>query len=195
MPQAIPAFLTLLLASMNFVPLSAQDQPKPVVSSQQSAPTQARDAKPADVATPDAILAATYDVISGPAGQERDWDRMRSLFYPGARLIRTEAKKEGGLHATVLTPEDFIERAGNYFKKNGFYEREIARRAERWGSLMQAFSTYESRHDPKDPAPFARGINSFQLFFDGTRWWVMTIYWADESTQTPLPVEFLAPQR
>jgi hypothetical protein len=93
----------------------------------------------------------------------------------------------------ILAPEDFIERAGNYFKNNGFYEREIPRRTERWGSLMQASSTYESRHDPKDPVPFARGINSFQLFFDGTRWWVMTIYWADESTQTPLPPEFLTP--
>lgn len=192
MYRTILTFWMLLSVSMNFAPLLAQDQPKPVPSSQQPAATQVHEAKPADVASPDAILAATYDVISGPAGQERDWDRMRSLFYPCARLIRTEAKKEGGLYAAVLTPEDFIERAGNYFKKSGFYEREIARHAERWGSLMQAFSTYESRHDPKDPTPFARGINSFQLFFDGTRWWIMTIYWADESTQTPLPPEFLA---
>jgi hypothetical protein len=185
------AFLVVLLANMTFDPLLAQNQPKPMSPTQQSSGTPPHAAKPSDVASPDAILAATYDVISGPAGQERDWDRMRSLFYPGARLIRTEAKNEGGLHAAILTPEDFIERAGNYFKKNGFYEREIARRTERWGSLMQVFSTYESRHDPKDPAPFARGINSFQLFFDGIRWWVMTIYWADESTQTPLPPEFL----
>jgi hypothetical protein len=193
MPQATPAFLALLLASMNFAPLLAQNQPTPAPSPRKPVATQVHEAKPADVASPEAIMTATYDVISGPAGQERDWGRLRSLFYPGARLIRTEAKKEGGLHAAVLTPEDFIDRAGNYFKKNGFYEREIARRAERWGSLMQVFSTYESRHDPKDPAPFARGINSFQLFFDGTRWWIMTIYWADESTQGPLPAEFFAP--
>ena len=191
MYRTILTFCMLLLVSMNFAPLLAQVQQKPGTPSQPSAAIPTHDAKSADVASPDAILAATYDVISGPAGQERDWDRFRSLFYPGARLIRTEAKKEGGLHAAVLTPEDFVERAGNYFKNNGFYEREIARRAERWGSLTQAFSTYESRHDPKDPAPFARGINSFQLFFDGTRWWVMTIYWADESSQTPLPPEFL----
>jgi hypothetical protein len=178
---------------MNFFPLLAQNQPTLAPSPQEPAATHAHDAKPADVASPEAIMAATYDVISGPAGQERDWDRMRSLFYPGARLIRTEAKKEGGLRAAILTVDDFIEHAGNYFKKNGFFELEIARRSERWGSLLHAFSTYESRHDPKDPAPFARGINSFQLFFDGTRWWIMTIYWADESTQTPLPAEFLAP--
>lgn len=190
--RVIPAFLILPFASMNCVPLNAQDQPKPVPASQQPAATQARDAKPADVASPDAILAAVYDVISGPAAQDRDWDRFRSLFYPGAQLIPTKPKKEGGgLSATFVTPEGYIDRAGPYFKKNGFFEREIARRTERWGSIMQVFSTYESRHDPKDPAPFARGINSFQLFFDGARWWIMTIYWAEETPQTPLPPEFL----
>jgi hypothetical protein len=193
MPRSILAFLILLLVSMNFAPLLAQNQPKPVTPAPASAATQAHDAKPADVASPDAILAAAYDVISGPAGQERDWDRMRSLFYPGAQLIRTAVKKEGGLSATFLSPEDYIVRAGSYFKTNSFFEREIARRSDRWGSIMQVFSTYESRHDPKDPVPFARGINSFQLFFDGTRWWIMTIYWADETTQPPLPPEFLLP--
>jgi hypothetical protein len=195
MRRSLPAFVILLLVSMNFAPLLAQNQPKLSTPSQQPAATQPHDAKPADVASQDAILAAAYDVISGPAAQERNWDRMRSLFYPGAQLIRTALKKEGGLSATFLTPEDYIVRAGSYFKTNGFFEREIARRSERWGSIMQVFSTYESRHDPKDPVPFARGINSFQLFFDGTRWWIMTIYWAEETPQTPLPPEFLAPSR
>ncbi len=39
-------------------------------------------AKPSDVESVDAILKALYDVISGPAGQKRDWDRFRSLFLP-----------------------------------------------------------------------------------------------------------------
>jgi len=193
MRRLLLPFLILMLVNMNFASHFAQNQPKPVPPSQQSAVTPAHEAKPADVASPDAILAAVYDVISGPAAQERDWDRMCSLFYPGAQLISTRAKKEGGLSATFVTPQGYIDRAEPYFKKNGFFEREIARRTERWGNIMEAFSTYESRHDPKDPGPFARGINSFQLFFDGTRWWIMTIYWAEETPQTPLPPEFLAP--
>ena len=44
-------------------------------------------ADPKDVASVDAIMASVYDVISGRAGEERDWDRMRSLFLPEARLI------------------------------------------------------------------------------------------------------------
>src|SRR5271168_5124302 len=86
-------------------------------------------AKPADVATPDAVLAATYDVISGPAGK-RDWDRFRSLFVPGARLIAVQKGKDGNLGARVLTPDDYITRGGPYLEKNGFFEREASRHAD-----------------------------------------------------------------
>jgi len=147
-------------------------------------------ANPADVSSPDAIIAATYDVISGPAG-ERNWNRMRSLFLPSARLIRTAPQEAGGMTATSFTLEEYITRAGAYFMKSGFFEKESARHADQWGNIFQAFSTYESRHDLKDATPFVRGINSFQLFFDGKRWWVLTIYWQEESPSTPLPPEFL----
>jgi hypothetical protein len=154
-------------------------------------PATPQPAKPADVASPDAILAAVYDVISGPAGQKRDWDRFLSLYLPGARLVPTFPKKEGGIGARVLTPEEYVSHATPVFEKEGFFEKEAARQAERYGNIMQVFSTYESRHDPKDAAPFARGINSFQLFFDGARWWVVTVFWQQESPDTPLPKEFL----
>ena len=49
-------------------------------------------ANPKDVSSPEAIVAAVYDVISGPAGQKRNWDRMRILFVPDARMIPTGKK-------------------------------------------------------------------------------------------------------
>jgi hypothetical protein len=182
----------VLALGLALVPqLYAQDQSKPQTSpSPQSAPVPPA-AKPADVASPAAILAAVYEVISGPAGQARDWDRFRSLYLPGARLVPTGAKKEGGgSFAHTMTPDEYVGRATPFFEKEGFYEKETARRMERYGNIVQVFSTYESRHDPKE-APFARGINSFQLFFDGTRWWVVTVFWQAETAENPIPKEFL----
>jgi hypothetical protein len=148
-------------------------------------------ANPADVASIDTILAAVYDVISGPSGTVRDWDRMRSLFVPGARLIPTRPTPGWGAEVRVLDVEDYIKASTPFFEKQGFFEREIARRTEAYGRIAHVFSTYESRHKKDDPAPFARGINSFQLLKDGDRWWVVTIYWDAERPENPLPAEYL----
>ncbi|MGH9781141.1 MAG: hypothetical protein ACRD33_04915 [Candidatus Acidiferrales bacterium] len=147
-------------------------------------------ANPSDVTTPDAILAALYDVISGPATKKRDWNRFRSLFLRDARLIPTTANAAGGETVRSLSPDDYASRAAGYFEKNGFSEKEVARKSERFGGIMQVFSTYESRHGAADPKPFARGVNSIQLFFDGARWWIVTVFWQQESPSMPLPKEF-----
>jgi hypothetical protein len=187
------AVALILVFGLAIAPAHAQDKAQTQTQAPQTpaAPATPPPAKPADVASPDAILAATYDVISGPAGQKRDWDRFRSLFLPGARLAAVGKDKEGNIHAQVVTPEEYIKFADGYFEKNAFYEREASRHGDRFGDIMQIFSTYESRHDAKDAAPFVRGINSFQLFNDGKRWWVLTIYWEEESPDLPLPKEFL----
>ncbi len=176
------------------LPARAQEKPQPQTAAA-PAPQAAEPpaAKPADVASPDAILTAVYDVISGPAGP-RDWDRFNSLFAPGARLIPIGPRKDKpGINILVMSPKDYSDRAGAYFDKNGFVEREASRKTERYGNIMQVFSTYESRHDAKDEKPFARGINSFQLYNDGTRWWIVTIMWQEETSDNPLPKEFLTP--
>ncbi len=189
----IAALALVLVAAV--IPIHAQEKPKDETAPAAPAPAPAPPpANPADVASPDAIMAATYDVISGPPGQQRDWNRFKSLFVPGARLIPAGPEKDGTLRTRVISPEEYAKFADGYFMKNGFYEREAARKSERYGHIMQIFSTYESRHDAKDPKPFARGINSFQLFYDGKRWWVVTIYWEEETPENPLPAEFLKSQ-
>src|SRR4051794_37718932 len=148
-------------------------------------------AKPADVSSPDAIIAALYDVISGPAGKERDWDRFRSLFVPGARLIPTRPRPDGGANARVLTPDDYATVAGAGLTRNGFFEREIHRSTESFGNVMHVFSTYESRRTASDAQPFARGINSIQLMKDGGRWWVVTVFWDSEREGNSIPSKYL----
>jgi len=182
------AFSTLLHAQEDKQSKDSQEAKPQAAPATPAAPPAAN---PADINSIDAIMASTYAVISGPAGQQRDWNRFRSLFLPGARLAALVPKKEGGYDARVITPDDYAKFADTYFQKESFFERELSRHADRYGNIAQIFSTYESRHDPKDVKPFARGINSFQLFYDGKRWWVVTIYWQEESADAPLPKEFL----
>jgi hypothetical protein len=146
---------------------------------------------PADVSSINAILAAVYDVISGPAGKKRDWDRMRSLFLPGARLLPTGPRQTGGYGSRVLSLEDYVTRGNEIFDKEGFFERETARQTETFGNIAHVFSTYEARHSPDDPKPFVRGINSIQLMNDGKRWWIVTIFWQAEDQKNPLPEKYL----
>jgi hypothetical protein len=187
--------ITAILLGCLVPVVSAQEAAKSQSTSAAGAPTQEPKtppaANPADVSSVDAIMAATYDVISGPPTKARDWDRFRSLFISGARLIPADRAKDGSYYVKSFSPDDYARMADPYFSKNGFAEREVARKSERYGNIMQTFSTYESRHDPKDAQPFARGINSFQLFYDGKRWWVVTIYWQEETPDNPLPKEFL----
>lgn len=166
-----------------------------VSASAQDAPTWP-DADPADVGSIDAIMEAVYDVISGPATEERDWDRFRSLFLPEARLVPTGTRPDGEAVANVMSVDDYVElgsrtfRDAPIFQGKGFYEVEADRRVERYGSIAHVWSTYESRLDPEED-PFARGINSFQLFWDGDRWRVLTIFWHQETEDTPIPLPYL----
>ena len=117
-----------------------------------------KEANPADVSSLDAIMKAVYDVISGDAGKPRDWDRFRSLFYQGARLIPTNKNADtGAIGAKTLSPDDYVARVEPFFAKEGFYESELSRQVDQYGHIAHVFSTYESKHARADAKPFARG--------------------------------------
>jgi hypothetical protein len=160
--------------------------PQPQTAPSQNLSSQVSPAKPDDVKSIAAILGAVYDVISGPEGQ-RDWNRFRSLCVPEARLTST-AKSAASTAPRLLTVDDYIQRAGKYFATHAFYESAIVNRVQRFGNIAQVFSSYESRNAPNEK-PFVRGINSIQLFYDGSRWWVLSILWDEESPANPLPSE------
>jgi hypothetical protein len=185
-------FINLLAGGNALAQNDKQSTPQPSpMTKQESTETAPSAANPADVGSMDAIVAAVYDVISGPAGKKRNWERMRALFIPGARLIPTGPRPSGEVGSRVLTVDEYIARAEPFFEKEGFYEREAARQTELFGKIAHVFSTYESRHAANDPKPFQRGINSIQLMNDGKRWWIVTIFWQGEDEKNPLPEKYL----
>jgi hypothetical protein len=182
-----PALLLCLL-SFGWAAAAAQSssQQNPAAS---PTPSAAPPARAGDVDTVEHIFAAVYDVISGPPGP-RDWDRFRSLYYPGARMIPSGRNDKGAAFARVLTPDEYATRGQDFFNKEGFVENSVANRVEVWDHIAHVWSAYESRH-AKGEKPFARGINSFQLFNDGSRWWILTVYWEGEDKDHPLPEKYL----
>jgi hypothetical protein len=182
--------VSLLASAQNPAP---QTSPAPATTkapaSAPSATAPSSSALPGDVDSIDHIIAAVYDVISGPAGP-RDWDRFRNFFYPGGRLIPSRRDDKGVVTARVSSPDEYATRAQDFFSKEGFFENSVANRVEQWDHIAHVWSTYESRH-AKGEKPFARGINSFQLLNDGTRWWILTIYWESEDPSHPIPEKYL----
>lgn len=156
-----------------------------------AAPASGQEAAPEDVASIDAIITALYDVISGEAGEARDWSRFRSLFAPQATLSPVGRNPAGEIVRRVMTPDAYVEQSAPFLEENGFVEAEIGRVTERYGTIAHAFSAYESYRSASDEEPFTRGINSIQLMYDGARWYVVSVFWQGETPDFPIPAEYI----
>jgi hypothetical protein len=147
-------------------------------------------ARPEDVGTLDGILKAFYDVISGPAGQPRQWSRDRSLYIPHVQFVSLSTDSSGAISAAVMDHQAFVDQSNAGLVRRGFFETEIHRVTHRFGNVVHVFSTYEMRERLDGPV-FGRGINSVELFWDGTRWWISAAQWDDERPGNPIPPEYL----
>jgi hypothetical protein len=146
-----------------------------------------------DVATINGVMKAFYEVISGPAGQARQWSRDRTLYIKDIRFVAMSEDKNSRPVAQIATHQQFVDYADPVLVKDGFYETEIHRVTQTFGHIAHVFSTYESRRTADGPV-IARGINSVELFYDGKRWWIASNTWDDERPDNPLPKRYLPPQ-
>jgi len=147
-------------------------------------------ARPEDIASIDAIIAAFYDVISGPAGQPRQWSRDRSLYIAGVRFVSTGYDRQDRRTVEIMDHQQFVDATDAGMVAQGFYESEIHRVTHHVNDIAHVFSTYEMRRTPDGPV-FGRGVNSIELFWDGTRWWIAGAVWIDEAPGHALPADLL----
>ncbi len=152
--------------------------------------TQAQDPVAEEVKSLDGIMAALYDAISGPAGQERDWQRMRTIFKKDAKFGVVRRNREGKESYTSFGIEDYIKRSGPYMLKNGFFEKEIGRVVEEYSTMIHVFSAYQTKMKA-DGEIMARGINSIQLVKEAGRYWITSIQWNQETQENPIPAKYL----
>lgn len=143
------------------------------------------------VASIDATIETLYAVISGEKGEERNWELLKYLFHPKAQMIASGKGREGKIGVRYTSPDGYIDRSGKWLVENGFFEEELHRTTECFGPIAQVFSTYQTFHSKNETKPFMRGINSIQLLYDGKRWWVINIYWTQETPSNPIPKKYL----
>lgn len=141
----------------------------------------------------ESAVAALYEVISGPAGQERDWERFLGMFAEGANLMVSLPEPAGASRLLVMTPAEYVEQSGPRLVEVGFHERELGRRAERFGNLVQVFSAYEGVLGGAAGAKSLRGVNSIQLVRTRAGWRIANLVWEAATPENPLPEALLAP--
>ena len=90
-----------------------------------------------------------------------------------------------------MSVEDYISINGPFLEKSGFFEDELSNSKEEFGHIAHVFSTYQTKKKQTDKKPFARGINSIQLMFDGKRWWIVSVYWTGETPANIIPSKYL----
>jgi len=146
------------------------------------------EANPADVSTIDGIIKAFYETISGGKGVPRQWSRDKTLYINDVRFVAM-SEQDGKIRASLMNHLQYVNGTNEFFVNEGFIEKEINRIVRKFGNIAHVFSTYEfSTADGKEKK---RGVNSIELFWDGTRWWISAVSWDEERAGNPIPKEFL----
>jgi hypothetical protein len=145
------------------------------------------EARAEDVGTIEEIVKASYETISGGVGVPRQWGRDRTLFDPNSRSVAIHVdRKTGAITTESMTEQDFADRSDASLVKDGFTERELKQVINRFGNVATVLSSYEGSTSGK---VIERGVNIFQLYFDGKRWWILSMVWDEERPDNPIPAE------
>lgn len=145
-----------------------------------------------NLGTVDGIIHSLYDDISGPVGEDRNWNDFRNLFAENARMYIAAPDKENGSVLKSITPEEYAERNKTRLSDIGFNEDELYRITNTYGAGTQIFSTYESHFTNKDgEQEITKGINNIQLYFDGERYFIVSIFWDANAKNIEVPDRYL----
>lgn len=152
-------------------------------------------ARAQDVSSLNAIIAASYAAISHPAAKAADLRRFQSLFRPGAQLINVDDQNGRALLRAGSIEQITKMLQSTQHPERAHFEDEIARRTERFGNVAHVWSTYVSSDRKSNRQPVARGINSISLVNDGSRWWIVSAQWQNETESRPIPGKYLPPRK
>jgi ketosteroid isomerase-like protein len=147
--------------------------------------------RPDDVKSPEAIVRADYECISGGIGVARQWERDFSLFDPYARsFVPYKEEKTSALAIWNPTQQEYADLTDAHFLRDGFREHEVAHKIYQYGNVATVFSSYEGTMASTGKL-YSRGVNVYQLYFAGNRWWISSVSWDDENPISSIPPELM----
>jgi ketosteroid isomerase-like protein len=152
--------------------------------------TAAAPARPEDVSSPEAIVRADYESISGAIGVARQWGRSFSLYDPYARAFTPyKDEKSGALLIWNPTQREYADYVDAHLVRDGFSEHEVAHQTYQYGNVATVFSSYEGKLASTGEL-YSRGVNIYQLYFANNRWWISSVSW-DGNFINPIPPELM----
>jgi hypothetical protein len=141
-----------------------------------------------------AMTAALYRVVSVPPAQ-RNWEALRPLYHPQARLVRTGVNPDGTPFVHVFTLDQYIENIRQLLDdETQFSEVEVAQESVVFGNVARLTSVYEFNWQSPQEQRRGRGVNFFTLVREAGQWRVMSIVWDNERPGLSLPPEVYAPR-
>ncbi len=143
-----------------------------------------------EVGTLDGIIKAYYEVVSVKIGEKISYKRDSMLHSPNALVGLPGKDKDGKFKMNLVSLKKYHQLADAGLEKEGFYENEISRKTENFGAVYHVWSTYESKKIITGPV-IERGINSIELYFDGTRFWITSWSFDNETEKNKISAAYL----
>jgi hypothetical protein len=147
-------------------------------------------ARPEDVSSPEAIVKADYETISGGVRVPRQWARALTLYDPNARSFSVyKDSKTSALAIWSPTLKEYADETDAHLVSEGFTEHELAHKIYRFGNVATVLSSYEGKFASEKV--YSRGVNIYQLYYADNRWWISSVSWDGENFVNPIPPELL----
>lgn len=134
-------------------------------------------ADPRDVASPEALVRALHDAMSGPEG---DWDekRLLSLCLPNTTFAMPQADAQGKIHVIVVPVEALGRVLQKAHERSPWLERTLVRHITQRENIAVGYYNIDARKTPDGPV-VQRGICICEMIYDGQRWWIASYVWED----------------
>ena len=140
----------------------------------------------------ESVISSFYSIISGRADEPRDWDRLLSLFVPGATVISSSMATSPKGPATAVAFSEYANKLASVLAKSDFFETVSVQRIEVFDLIAQAVCIYEARQSPTDPEPTRRGVHYVHLVRIKENWRIAGMIWLDAADERPMPREYLS---